>query len=110
MSEQSQAQRLHLVVLDSGYGDVVVERDAARAFGVSVSDAGGLCLADALAAADGVDGVLVSRFELRAGVIARFPTWRVIGRYGSGFDNVDVEAATRAGIALINVPDYCVEE
>ena len=43
-------------------------------------------------------------------MIARFPTWRVIGRYGAGFDNVDVEAASRAGIAVVNVPDYCVEE
>lgn len=27
-----------------------------------------------------------------------------------GVDNVDVEAATRRGIAVVNVPDYCVEE
>jgi D-3-phosphoglycerate dehydrogenase / 2-oxoglutarate reductase len=54
--------------------------------------------------------VLVCRLKLDAGVIARFPTWRVIGRYGAGFDNVDVDAASRAGIAVVNLPDYCVEE
>ena len=80
------------------------------AYGVSISDAGDLSPEDALAAADGADGVLVCRLRLDAGVIARFPTWRVIGRYGAGFDNVDVEAAGRAGIAVVNVPDYCVEE
>ena len=100
----------HLVALDSGYGDVSIESDAARAFGVSISDAGDLSPEDALAAADRADGVLVCRLRLDAGVIARFPTWRVIGRYGAGFDNVDVEAASRAGIAVVNVPDYCVEE
>ena len=43
-------------------------------------------------------------------MIEQCPGWRVIGRYGVGVDNVDLEAATRHGIAVINVPDYCVEE
>ena len=34
----------------------------------------------------------------------------MIGRYGVGVDNVDLDAATHHGIAVINVPDYCVEE
>jgi D-3-phosphoglycerate dehydrogenase / 2-oxoglutarate reductase len=43
-------------------------------------------------------------------VIEQCPSWRVIGRYGVGVDNVDVDAASRHGIAVINVPDYCVGE
>jgi D-3-phosphoglycerate dehydrogenase len=35
---------------------------------------------------------------------------RVIARYGIGFDNVDVAAATEAGITVTNVPDYCLDE
>jgi D-3-phosphoglycerate dehydrogenase len=101
---------LRLVVLDNQYGDASVERDAAGALGVSLTYAGDLAPDDALAAAADADGVLVSGIGLDAGVIARFPTWRVIGRYGSGFESVDVDAAGRAGIAVINVPDYCVEE
>lgn len=34
----------------------------------------------------------------------------VIARYGIGYDNVDVEAATRERIVVTNVPDYCIEE
>ena len=34
----------------------------------------------------------------------------MIGRYGVGVDNVDLDAATAQGIAVVNVPDYCVEE
>ena len=109
-SDQSRGIRHHLVALDSGYGDVSIESEAARPFGVSVGDAGDLSPEDALAAAAGSDGVLVCRLKVDAGVIARFPTWKVIGRYGAGYDNVDVEAATKAGIAVVNVPDYAVEE
>lgn len=109
-SDQSRGIRHHLVALDSGYGDVSIESEAARPFGVSVDDAGDLSPEDALAAAADSDGVLVCRLKVDAGVIARFPTWKVIGRYGAGYDNVDVEAATTAGIAVVNVPDYAVEE
>jgi D-3-phosphoglycerate dehydrogenase len=35
---------------------------------------------------------------------------RVIARYGIGYDNVDLEAATEAGIVVTNVPDYCLDE
>jgi len=100
----------HLVALDTEYDDVSIESEAARPFGVAISDASSLSPEVALASANAADGVLVCRMQLDAAVIARFPTWRVIGRYGVGFDNVDAEAAGRAGIAVVNVPDYCVEE
>jgi D-3-phosphoglycerate dehydrogenase len=35
---------------------------------------------------------------------------KVISRYGIGYDNVDLEAATEAGIQVTNVPDYCLDE
>ncbi|MCH8282973.1 MAG: C-terminal binding protein [Chloroflexi bacterium] len=35
---------------------------------------------------------------------------KAVARYGVGYDNVDLEAATEQGIAVIHVPDYCAEE
>jgi len=35
---------------------------------------------------------------------------RIISRFGIGVDNVDVPAATRAGIVVTRVPDYCIDE
>ncbi len=42
--------------------------------------------------------------------IARLDECRVIARYGTGTDNVDVAAATERGIVVTNVPDFCTPE
>lgn len=35
---------------------------------------------------------------------------KVISRYGIGVDTVDIEAATRHGVVVTNVPSYCIDE
>ncbi|MFN8635272.1 MAG: phosphoglycerate dehydrogenase [Chloroflexota bacterium] len=49
---------------------------------------------------------LIVRSETRvdAGVIARAPKLRVIGRAGAGVDTIDVPAATARGIVVVNAP------
>lgn len=61
-------------------------------------------------AASGADGIIVKFIEVSAETIRRLHGVRVIGRSGAGVDNIDLDAATGAGIAVINVPDYCTEE
>jgi D-3-phosphoglycerate dehydrogenase len=43
-------------------------------------------------------------------LIRRFGRCRILLRYGVGTDNVDVEAATEAGIIVGHVPAYCIDE
>ncbi|HEU5260874.1 MAG TPA: phosphoglycerate dehydrogenase, partial [Gemmatimonadales bacterium] len=49
---------------------------------------------------------LIVRSETRvtADLLTRAPGLRVIGRAGTGVDNIDVHAATRRGIAVMNAP------
>ncbi len=43
-------------------------------------------------------------------VMAALKRCKAVVRYGVGFDNIDVAAASRHGVWVINVPDYGVEE
>ncbi len=45
-----------------------------------------------------------SSTQVTADLLARAPLLRVVGRAGIGVDNIDVQAATRRGIAVINAP------
>ena len=62
---------------------------------------------DALAARIGeFDAIIVrSATQLTAELIERAERLRVIGRAGTGVDNVDVEAATKRGIIVVNAPE-----
>lgn len=56
------------------------------------------------------DGLMVTYGQINADVIAGLEKCKVIGRFGLGVDNIDIDAATKAGIAVVYVPDYCVDE
>src|SRR5437764_2767287 len=55
-----------------------------------------LCEADAL--------LVRSAVQVTKEVLAKAPKLRVIGRAGVGVDNVDLEAATAAGVLVMNTP------
>ena len=55
--------------------------------------------------------VVAQYATISARVIAELAECRVIARYGTGVDIVDVEAATRLGVLVTNVPnDWCESE
>jgi D-3-phosphoglycerate dehydrogenase len=56
------------------------------------------------------DGLMVTYGQITADVIKGLKKCKVIGRFGLGVDNIDIEAATKAGIAVVYVPDYCIDE
>lgn len=61
-------------------------------------------------AAVNCDALLVVSSYVPGSVIDRLRRCRVISRLGAGTDRIDVEAATRCGIVVANVPDFCVDE
>lgn len=57
-----------------------------------------------------VDGILTCFAKVTERVVRAAEKCVVIGRYGVGVDNIDVDTATELGIAVTYVPDYCIPE
>jgi D-3-phosphoglycerate dehydrogenase len=56
------------------------------------------------------DALLVTYAKVTAEMIGEMTRCRIIARFGIGVDNVDIAAATSAGIVVTRVPDYCIDE
>jgi len=63
-----------------------------------------------LAVAADADIVIVNMAKISPEVIDGLCRCKLIIRHGVGYDNVDIAAATRRGIVVANIPDYCVTE
>jgi D-3-phosphoglycerate dehydrogenase len=65
----------------------------------------GLSVPDLLVAVAGADALIVrSATKVTAEVLEAGRDLKVVGRAGTGIDNVDVEAATRRGVIVANAP------
>ncbi len=56
------------------------------------------------------DALLVNLHPMTETLISKLDKCKVISRYGVGYDNVDVDAATKNGIWVARVPDYSIED
>jgi len=56
------------------------------------------------------DALIVQWATINRKVIEAMTRCKVISRYGIGVDMVDLDAAAEHGIAVANVPDFCIEE
>jgi D-3-phosphoglycerate dehydrogenase len=54
--------------------------------------------------------IMTNWAPVSAAAVAASPRLRIVARLGVGLDNIAVDEASRRGIWVTNVPDYCVEE
>jgi len=100
-----------VVIADYDYGDVDIERAIIEAAGLRLVAAQCKTEDDVIKAARDADAIIAQYATVGARAIDAFTRCRVIARYGTGVDIVDVDAATRRGILVTNVPnDWCQNE
>lgn len=56
------------------------------------------------------DIVVVNMVPITARIVESWSRCKLVIRHGTGYDNVDIPALTKAGIPLCYIPDYCTEE
>ena len=101
-----------VLITDSVFGGFEPERAVLDPLGVELIIASDQSAEALIAQSADIDGMLVCFASIPASVIeaAAAGGAKIIARYGIGYDNIDIEAATRAGIVVTNVPDYCFDE
>lgn len=76
-----------------------------RAHGIAAVDASAAAMEVVAREVEGFDAVITRGAGLNAAAIAAGTQLKVIGVHGSGYDPVDIDAATRRGICVLNTPD-----
>ena len=99
-----------VVITDYQYENIDAERRIIGAHGYElydyqIRDAGAL-----IPVCRDADAIVTQYSDVSAELIDSLEHCAMIIKYGIGVNNIDVEAATRKGIYVCNVPDYGVEE
>ena len=101
---------MKVLITDFNYPDVDLERRTVEDAGLELVTAQCRSEEDVIEAGRGVSALLTQYARITARVMAELPELRLVGRYGVGYDIVDVEAARERGVWVANVPDYGTEE
>jgi D-3-phosphoglycerate dehydrogenase / 2-oxoglutarate reductase len=100
-----------VVIADYDYGDVDIERAIVEDAGIRLVAAHCRSEDEVIAAARDADAIIAQYAHVGAKAIGALTRCKVIARYGTGVDIVDVDAATRHRILVTNVPnDWCENE
>jgi D-3-phosphoglycerate dehydrogenase / 2-oxoglutarate reductase len=101
----------HLVVVsDSVFPNLDPAREVLSAIGAELRMAEEPTPEAIVRGAAAADALLVTYAKITAEMIRQMTRCRIISRFGIGVDNVDIPAATAAGIVVTKVPDYCTDE
>ncbi|HEU4847768.1 MAG TPA: hypothetical protein VFT03_06190, partial [Rubrobacteraceae bacterium] len=97
---------MRALITDFDYEDVDIERRILEDAGFEVVAAQCRTGEDIVEAGRGASALLTQYAPITARVMDELPELRMVGRYGVGYDVVDVEAAGERGVWVANVPDY----
>jgi D-3-phosphoglycerate dehydrogenase len=102
---------MKVLIADYDFGDVDIEREIMEAAGLDVVAAQCKSEDEVMELGRDAHGVITQYAPVQARAIQAFRNCRVIARYGTGVDIVDVGAATRKNVQVTNVPnDWCADE
>lgn len=104
------SSKFKVVITDHRFPNVDIQREVLAEIGAELVVGQAGTEAEVIDIVKDADGVLCARATITEKAVNAMTRCRVIVRYGVGVDTVDIAAATRKGIMVSNVLDYCVAE
>lgn len=102
--------KFKVCVSDARHASYEIEKKAIEAIGGNLFLCNCKTEEDIIHECGDADAIFLDMAPMSAAAIAGLKKCKCINRYGVGYDNVDVEAASKAGIQVTYVPDYCAED
>ncbi len=99
-----------IVITDCNHANVNAEKAVFEAAGIPWKLLQCKTGDDLIANCQGAVAACNQRAPFTEKVFAALPELKMVVRYGDGVDNIDLEAATRYGVQVCNVPDYGTSE
>jgi D-3-phosphoglycerate dehydrogenase len=107
---ESPLSKFKVLMTDTIFPDMSIEEAELSKIGAELRLSDSEDPATLLAEGKESDALLVNFAHVGADVINGLEKCKIISNAAIGVNNIDVDAATRKGIMVSNVPDYCIEE
>jgi D-3-phosphoglycerate dehydrogenase len=101
---------MKIVITDLDHPDHVAETTVLERSGLALELLNCRSEEDLIAQARDAEIAINQYAPFTARVLAALPRLKQIIRYGVGVNNIDLDAATQAGVQVCNVPDYGMQE
>ncbi|MDD3165546.1 MAG: C-terminal binding protein [Oscillospiraceae bacterium] len=102
--------KFKVVITDHEYETIDNEKRILGAIDADIVDCQVRDAESVIAAAKDADAVIFQYADMNADVIAALKNCKVIAKYASGVDGIDIPACTANGIYFCNVMNYCTDE
>jgi D-3-phosphoglycerate dehydrogenase len=99
-----------VIFVEHGYKSIEPERRIIDSAGGTLIDGDEYSLEESLRIAGDCEGIMLRRIKITAEQIRTFKRCKILMRYGVGVDNIDLAAATEAGVLVGHVPIYCQDD
>jgi D-3-phosphoglycerate dehydrogenase len=99
-----------VLITDYAWSSLEIEHQILSAVGAELIVAETGEEAELVQLAPAADAILTNWKRVPTSALDASPNCLVVSRYGVGLDNIPVDHATRLGILVTNVPDFCLAE
>ncbi len=101
---------MKVIITDCDHDSIAIEQKVLADAGMELKLCQAVTEDEVIEQCQGAEIFIVQYAKISDRVMEHCPDLKYIVRYGVGVDSVDVEAATRRGIQVGNVPDYGMNE